>query len=111
MNTQADAAKALTAFDYENITVSSSVVGLSAAKIQPASGKAALAAYISIDSAYIRWRSDGGDPAAGSSGHVAYDGSVAPYMSIWLTGTENLKNFRAIRDTGTDAMLRVTYYR
>lgn len=111
MMTQAAAATALVAFDYENITVSGSVVGLSAARIQPSNGKAALAAYVTVEGAYVRWRSDGGDPASGASGHLNFDMSIAPYMSIWLYGTENLKNFRVVRDGATDAVLRVTYYR
>ena len=38
MVTQVEASRALVAFDYETITVSSSGVGLTASKIQPASG-------------------------------------------------------------------------
>jgi hypothetical protein len=111
MKTQAEAAAALVAFDYESITVSNTVIGLSAAKVQPANGRAALAARISVETTYIRWRSDGGDPVATSAGHLNYDSSAAPLMDIWLYGTENVKNFRAIRELGSDAVIRVTYYR
>ncbi len=111
MVTQAEASRALVAFDYETVTVSSSVVGLTAGKIQPTSGRAALGAALTVEGGNIRYRLDGGNPVAGSAGHLGYDASVAPGQAIWLYGTENLRNFRAVREGASDAALRVTYYR
>lgn len=110
MVTEAEASRALVAFDYETITVSSSVVGLTASKIQPAGGRAALGAAITVEGATIRYRLDGGNPVVGSAGHLGYDTSVAPAQVIWVYGTENLRRFRAVREGASDATLRVTYY-
>lgn len=111
MVTQAEASRALVAVDYETITVSTSVVGLTAGKIQPSGGAAALGAAITVEGATIRYRLDGGNPVAGGAGHLGYDASIAPGLVIWLTGTENLRRFRAVREGVADATLRVTYYR
>lgn len=111
MVTQAEASRALVAFDYETITVSTSVVGLTGSKIQPASGRAASSAAITVEGANIRYRLDGGEPVAGGAGHLGYDTSIAPTLVIWVYGTENLRNFRVVREGASDATLRVTYYR
>jgi len=94
--------------DYEVITVSTTAVGLSAAKIRQTTGTfkglSAQAALISLDGGDVRFRLDGGAPTA-INGHSLSSGDT-----LVLNGTQSLLNFRAIRKDTTDGTLRVTYY-
>jgi hypothetical protein len=94
--------------DYEEVTVGTSGVGLSADKINPVTGPyarmSARAALVSSENGDTRFRIDGGQPSA-SSGHYLTSGDT-----LVLTGTQAIQQFRAIRSGDTDAVLRVTYF-
>lgn len=95
----------LMALDYEEISVGNTVVGLSQSKVSPANAPAMTLAFITVEDAPVRYRYDGGDPSA-TAGHLANVGS-----SITLFGTNNLRQFKAIRSSTTNARLIVTYER
>ena len=94
--------------DYEEISVGSSVVQLSSAKITPTSGPyarmSARAALLSSENGDIRFRIDGGVPSA-SSGHYLTSGDA-----LVISGTQALQQLRAIRSGDADGLLRVTYF-
>jgi hypothetical protein len=95
------------AYDYEEITVSTSAVGLTATKVNPGGSdpEKARAAVIVVKSQPINFRVDGGDPTAGSGiGAVAGD-------QISVVGLSNLSQFKAIRSGASDATLCVTYFK
>ncbi len=91
---------------YEAITIDGTAggVALTSTMIQPTAGIHRLSALISIETAQIRYRYDGGAPTA-TEGHVAEAGDI-----LVVNGVNNLKNFRAIRTTGVSATARVTYH-
>ena len=94
--------------DYEVITVSTTAVGLSAAKIRPTTGPfrglSAQAALISLEGGDVRFRLDGVAPTS-TNGHSLGSGDT-----LVLNGTQSLLNLRAIRKGTTDGSLQVTYY-
>lgn len=91
-------------YDYEEITVSDTAVGLTSAKVSiyQDSGPEA---QIHVADAAICYRLDGGTPTADTVNFLE-DGDV-----MWLDSVEKLRNFRAIRRDGSDAKLGVTYLR
>ena len=94
--------------DYEVVNVGATVVALSITKIKPQSGpfnkQSAFAALLSLETADIRFRLDGGQPS-GTDGHYLTSGDT-----LLLTGTQALKQFQAIRAGTTNGTLRVTYF-
>jgi len=93
------------AFAYEKITVGATVASLSSTEYQPSGEVAAHRAVITCEDATCRYRYDGVDPTA-TEGHQLTPGNV-----IELEGINNIRRFRAIRDTATDSVLRITYER
>ena len=93
------------AYDYEVITVNTVVKSLDPTKIAPSGNVPARAALITVENASLRFRLDGNNPTA-TNGHRLQTGDV-----LVLVGINNLRNFRAIRDTGTSATIRVSYLR
>ena len=91
-------------FDYEEITVGATAVGLTAAKFVGAAdyGPEAL---VHVSGAAICYRLDGGTPTTATANYLE-DGDV-----LWLEGYETLRNFKAIRRDATNALIGVTYYR
>ncbi len=88
--------------DYEEVTVSTSAVGLN-----PDKAKLAVSATIQIITNAVRLRLDGTAPTVTVGLYYAANAEVT------VKGRANLLNLRAIRDTGAsgDATLRVHYYR
>ena len=86
---------------YEEITVSNAVIGLTSALLlgfpQPKG------AVLTLETAAIRWRVDGGNPS-GAVGHLMSVGD-----SVVIHGPNNMPNFKAFRDGVVDGVLRVTY--
>ena len=86
---------------YEEITVTNAVVGFTSAlllaSLQPKG------AVLTLETAAIRWRIDGGNPS-GTVGHLMSVGD-----SIVIHGPNNMPSFKAFRDTAVDGVLRVTY--
>lgn len=106
----------LNAYGYETITVSTSVVGLTGSKIEPADhpllGKMRLVRIV-VEGSRVRFRDDGtsdesGPNPTGSNGTILNPGDI-----FWIANLQQAKNFKAIRhsDETTDATLRVTYFR
>lgn len=91
----------------ERITVSSTAIGFTAATYKPTSGDfkgiPANIARFTVESADIRYRQDGTDPTT-SIGKVIYETGGDD-----IIGSQNIKNFSAIRDGGTDATIDVEY--
>lgn len=84
---------------YESITVSDQVRQLTAASVA-----AANRALVTVENAPLRFRVDGTDPSS-SQGHLLNDGDTLTLEDRW-----NIERFRAIRSSGSDAAIRVTYY-
>lgn len=86
---------------YEEITVTNAVIGFTAAFLTTAPQPKG--AVLTLETAAIRWRVDGGNPT-GAVGHLMAVGD-----SIVLHGANNMSYFRAFRGTGVNGSLRVTY--
>jgi len=93
----------LVPFDFEQITVVATAIGLTASKL--ASSPKPKKVIITAETAQFRYRIDGTDPTA-SVGHL-----VNPMDSIVLEGYSQLNNFKAIRKGSTSADIFVTYLR
>lgn len=96
--------------DYEEITVSTDAIGLTAAKVEKMNPKnsrdsAHVLVTILVETANIRFRIDGTNPTA-TVGDMLYAGS-----RYYLDDYFDAVNFKAIRDTAAtvDATLRVRY--
>lgn len=90
-------------YDYESVTVSTVAISLTKDKFNPADGRPASGAYITVENASCRFRCDGTAPTS-TEGHQLSAGDT-----VMIYGNNNLRYFQAIRDTGVDAMLRVSY--
>src|SRR3990167_2991945 len=89
-------------FAYESITVDSEVRSLSSVYTDD-DGNIAVKANITIETAQIRWRIDGGSPTS-SEGHLSN-----PTDTILLHNSSDIKNFKATRVSSTNATIRVSY--
>lgn len=85
---------------YEQLSVSSSAVGLTASKYKPAQGHPANLALIRCSTANVRWRDDGTDPTA-SVGVPLNAGEILNYEG-------DLSKVKFIRQSA-DATLDVAY--
>ena len=93
-------------FTHESITVSSSSVGLTEATYSPGTQvPPTRGAIITVEDQNIRFRIDGTAPTS-SVGHLAKNDDT-----ITLGSIDDVTNFRAIRQSGVDATIRVSYKR
>ena len=93
-------------FAHESITVSNSSVGLTAATYSP--GTQVLptrGAIITVEDQNIRFRIDGSAPTT-TVGHLAKNDDT-----ITLGSIDDVVSFRAIRQGGVDATIKVSYKR
>lgn len=91
---------------FESVTVgSAAAVGLNAYKptAGPYAGRMAQQAIVTVETADIRIRTDGGNPTASLGHKIAANGSLV------LVGEQEIVQFRAIA-ISSDATLMVTYY-
>src|SRR3990167_6209258 len=88
--------KSLTAATYDAVINANGVVTNRHPKL----------AVVTVEDQNLRWACNPGTTVSSTVGHLAQAGDV-----ISIEGYENIKNFRAIRATGTDSNLRVTFYR
>jgi len=101
-----------TPYDYERITVSTSAVGFTAAKLNPMGDdlqrnlRKARLILVTVETDTIRYTIHGVNPVATSLGHLGRVGDVLSFAN-W----QAMKNFRAIREGGADGHLSVTYLR
>jgi len=93
-------------YAFETVTVADSSTALTAATYSPTlQDKSRIRAFCTITGGQIRYRYDGTAPTS-TVGHLASFGDV-----IYLEGTVNVENFRAIRTGDISATLSVTYER
>lgn len=102
---------------YEAITVSGSSIGPTPATIRtttatsPLQGTAdliaewAVEAFVTVESNPIRYRLDGTAPTS-SEGHL-----LNANDTLVVQGYTNIKNLKMIRQGGSDATVRVTYFK
>jgi hypothetical protein len=95
---------ALVPLGYESVTAGSAAVGLTASVYASTSGTASYA-LIDVESADIRYLVTGANPSS-SNGHPVANGG-----ELTLCGIDAIRQFKAIRSGGSDATLRVTYFR
>jgi hypothetical protein len=93
--------------NFESITVDNTAggVALTASKYRPTGSVQAETAFITTEDATIRYTYDGTAPTS-SLGHKAAAGTT-----LVLKGQNQMETFRAIRTTGTNGVLMVTYER
>lgn len=94
-------------FAFETVTVDNTAggVALTAATFAPTNAIPADHAFITVETAQIRFNYDSTAPTS-TAGHVAEPGDV-----IKLDSNQSIKRFRAIRTGGVSATIRVTYER
>lgn len=85
--------------DFEAITVSTTAIGLTAAKSQ-----AAVAAEITVENGPVRFRTDG-TAATATVGHLLSDGDV-----LYLDNISDMTSLSMIRDGATDGDISVSYF-
>lgn len=88
------------------MTYESLAVGATAVPLTEGTYGACPNALCTVETASIRWTIDGTTPVAGGPGHLAAAGEV-----IELHTEAEVRGFRAIRETGTSAVLRCSYGR
>lgn len=96
-----------TAGGYEKLTPASAATYITASVRKPESGvfkgMEAKAAYITVETAAIRFRTTG--TATADIGHL-----IAANGNYTVKGRENVKNFNCYDDTGTASAVHVTVY-
>lgn len=104
----------VTAFAFETLTVSNSVKTLTASKYAAKSSgglyQQASEAAISVDGTAgtndLRWTLEGTNPVATTTGHKLKAGET-----LTVSGYDNIKALKMIRDGSSDAVIQVTYFR
>lgn len=95
--------------DYESITVSTTAIGFTAAKLAPVAGayagKKAEAALVTVETQPLRFRADGANPTA-AEGHVL----IAGDERYWYWGYHDLAKVKFIRKDASDATVKVSYF-
>lgn len=89
---------------FESLTVANTVQVLTQAEYNPILDLKAQKALITVETASFRFLVNGGSPTT-SEGHLVGAGD-----SIELNCHDEIKKFKAIRDTATSATIRVTYF-
>lgn len=93
------------AYDFESITVSTTSIGFTAAKITPSGTLPAVYANCTLETNPIRHREDGLAPSA-TVGQLVTAG-----QSIDVCGVPNIQTVRFIRQGAADGTLQCHYYR
>lgn len=95
-----DTGVGIVAFDHESVTIAAAITTLTSATYLDATS-----AEITLETAQVRYRFDGGDPSA-TVGHLLEVGDV-----LKLTGTKQIANFKAYRTGGSSGVAMVSYLR
>lgn len=96
---------------YEKLTISNAVKQFTAAEYSDValgtnSKVDAAEAFITVEATNaFRWTVDGTAPVAATTGHLAAGSS-----SFTLTGYDAISKFKAIRESGSDAVIHVTFF-
>ncbi|KKN79584.1 hypothetical protein LCGC14_0337880 [marine sediment metagenome] len=95
------------AFAHEAITVSNSAKSFTAVTYAPSGTVPPVhRAVVTVEDQNLRYTIDGSTTPTTSVGHLAKDEYV-----IILTSKTMIQNFKAIRATGSDSKIKVTYFR
>ena len=89
----------------ESITVSTTAIGFTTTNIPPTSDKCQYA-RVQVTAAQIRVRLDGTDPVAATSPGELWN--IGDIKEVW--GGNDMREFKAIREGSTDAVLNVSYH-
>ncbi len=92
-----------TAFDYENVTVSNTAIGFTAAKATAANSVIFTIGCSSGTTCTIKFTTNGTTPTTS----IGLQGNYADSVTIY--NTDNIRAFRAIRGTSTDAVINVQF--
>lgn len=90
-------------FAFEQVTVSTTAIGLTTATYSPGTKGTAMLATIIVETAGLRYRKDGTDPTS-SVGMPLAAGDV---LYVW--GSVDIKNIKFIRSSGSNATISVEY--
>ena len=88
-------------YAYESITVADAAISLTSATYDQVGYN--IQAFITLETAQVRWRIDGTDPTS-SEGHLLEIG-----QNLSLNDSQAVKNFRAIRTGSSSGVIKVTY--
>ncbi|KKL64771.1 hypothetical protein LCGC14_2161630 [marine sediment metagenome] len=92
------------AYDYESLSITSSVKQLTLSKIENSEGSAKRI-IMTVEDGQIRYRYDSTDPTS-SEGHT-----LNPFDVLVLQGTANIKALRMIKKGTRNGKIRVTFER
>lgn len=95
-----------TAFNFEQLTISTAALSLTATEYtvdSSGTGEKAKRAIITVEDAQIRYTYDGTTPTS-TVGHA-----LNPFDVLTLVGSDNISNFKAIRKGSTNAKISITY--
>ena len=95
----------LSAYDRESITVSNAVIGFTAIKINRDGEFKTQRVEFIVEAAPIRFTLDGTDPTTTIGTPVGINDVIT------IEEEHDIKNFKAIRLTLTDAIIQPTYFR
>ena len=95
----------LSAMGHETVTVGASAIGFTSTTITPSSGRPADRAFVTGETAQVRYTYDGTTPTS-TVGHILDIGDI-----LVIEGIVNVQNFKAIRTTGTSGSIVCTYDR
>ena len=94
----------MSAYAQESITVADTAIGFTVATVLSTDPATPEQAVFVIETAQIRYRLDGGDPTTS----VGLLGNVGDVVTV--TGSHDVKNFRAIRTGATSATIQPHYF-
>ena len=95
--------------DFESLTVSSSAIGLTATKVQPAGKKKRRKAIVQVTANQIRYRYDPSASALVAAAGVQAGPTAEATDYLLLDGPNTLSQIYFIA-TGSDAVLKVHYF-
>lgn len=95
----------VSAMGHESITVAATAIGFTSGTITPATGRPASRAFVTAETAQMRYTYDGTTPTS-SIGHLLDVGDI-----LVIEGIINVQDFLAIRTTGTSGNIRATFDR
>ena len=92
------------AYNYESITVADTAIGFTDSAINRGDGIRPYRAVFVVETAQLRFRVDGTAPTS-SEGTLAEVGDI-----VTITGEHDVEAFKAIRTTGTSAVIKPHYF-
>ena len=90
-------------FAFEQITVAGTAVGFTTATIDPGTVGRAILAAVTVETAPVRYRTDGTDPTAAVGTLL----NIGDRLTVW--GSDDVRRIRFIRTTGASATIDCEY--